>query len=145
MQVQSGILANVQYSPSGWQLVPLFFFLILSLPLSQEQLCFLGLWHFQGRCYRLSACPLHCTSLWHTSPCGRMGDMAAHAVPRRHTLPCCVTVCSFSKHVPHLLLTMAMAWFGAVTLGGDQEDSHPISLGSSIPSSRVMTDYVVSA
>lgn len=26
MEVQSGILANVQYSPSGWQLVPLFFF-----------------------------------------------------------------------------------------------------------------------
>lgn len=35
MQVQSGILANVQYSPSGWQLVPLFFFLNpLSTPFS---------------------------------------------------------------------------------------------------------------
>lgn len=85
-------------------------------------------------------------------PCGTpalvaegRGDMAAHTVPHRHTLPCCVTVCSLSKRVPHLLLTMATACFGAVTLGGDQEDSHPISLASSIPSSRMMTDYVVSA
>lgn len=34
MEVQSGILANVQYSPSGWQLVPLFFLNPLSTPFS---------------------------------------------------------------------------------------------------------------
>lgn len=70
--------------------------------------------------------------------------MAAHAVPRQHTLPGCVTACSLPVYVLRHLLTMATSLLGEMMLGGDQEDSY-ISLGSSIPSSREMADYVVNA
>lgn len=39
MEVQSGTLASVQHSPSGWQLVPFFFFFNpFSTPFSQTAL-----------------------------------------------------------------------------------------------------------